>query len=86
MKDLGTIIGQHGTTLVDGTDPVAGAWDGFLVLAEAEIGAITAPGIDNAAGLVGMTLGAGQQVLGRITSIELASGVIQLVKARSLQT
>lgn len=72
-------LAENGGEYIDDTNAHTGQWVGFVVIAGAEIAAITQPGFTNEAALVGLALSEGSTVLGLTTSIELASGVVQMI-------
>ncbi len=75
-------MGLYGSDFITGTATHTGEYYGFVVISDAQISAITL-GASSSGGsaLTGILLPAGQQVLAHFTSITLASGVVQLIKA-----
>jgi hypothetical protein len=63
--------------VIDDTAAHSGNWSLIQCQEQTELSAITAPGKENAAGLVGVALPAGYQIAGPVTSITLASGSVE---------
>lgn len=75
--------GEQGGEVIADTaahTPADGAsfWAAGVVMADAVLSAVTMPGFDNSDNLLGLTLFAGTVLYGRVDSITLASGVIQM--------
>jgi len=73
-------FGKRGSRIVDDTSTYTGDWVAMVVINDAEIATdgITSE-IANEDGLEGITLPAGLVIYGSITSIDLASGVVQMI-------
>lgn len=73
-------LGKRGSEIIDDTSAHTGDWVAMIVVNDAEIAAdgLTS-NITNEDGLEGITLTAGLVVYGHITSIDLASGVVQMI-------
>ncbi len=75
--------GEQGGAFINSTDvtiPDTGAsyWAAFMVIEDAVLSAVTLPGFTNSDVIIGPTLFAGQIFYGRIDSITLASGSVQM--------
>lgn len=75
-------MGLYGSDFIADTAVHTGVYYGFIAISDASISAITL-GANSSGGsaLAGVSLLAGQQILAHFTSITLASGTVQLIKA-----
>jgi len=76
-------LGQNGAVVLHtgGFSSPVGSYVSLVVLKTSEIASITAPGIDNTAGLVGHSLSQGVTINGDIRQVTLTSGTAILYKA-----
>lgn len=73
------VTGQAGGTVVTSAAPFSGTATNLLVLSDITITAITAPGLTNAAALVGQVLSAGVSLpASSITALTVSSGIAVL--------
>ena len=72
--------GENGSLFIDGTTTKTGSWYNVMVLEDTIISAIEMPDFENSDALIGITLLQGFTLFGRVTSITLTSGVVQMIK------
>jgi len=74
------VLGKRGSRVVDDTATYTGDWVAMVVINDAviSVGGLTSE-ITNEDGLEGITLPAGLVIYGNITSIDLTSGVVQMI-------
>ena len=76
------LAGENGGQYIDDTTATTGNWMAMVVITDtvlAAADAVTQTAFTNTAALDGASLSAGFILYGSITSIELASGIVQMI-------